>query len=271
MIVVMDELPLVDRGGPRPAAPSGAPAAPPPGAAAPPPAAAFAAAPPAPSPTPPPAAAPPAASLAEAPPPPMADAPSPGAALPSPAPPARWRWVEGGVFLVALLALLGAAALWGNARERPDPARTLAVVVPPAGPASDFVLLDLAGRPVRLAELRGRVVLLNFWATWCAPCREEMPALEALARELGGQGLVVLTVNFEEAPETVRTFVREVGLTLPVLLDADGAVARRYRVTALPASFLVARDGALVGSVLGYRDWRGAAARAYLQGLLARG
>jgi thiol-disulfide isomerase/thioredoxin len=112
------------------------------------------------------------------------------------------------------------------------------------------------------------VVFLNFWATWCPPCREEMPAMQALAGALEKQGLVVLAVNYEESAETAEAFVRETGLTLPVLLDGEGAVARRYRVTGLPASFFVDRRGALVGSVLGIRDWQGAAARRYIEGLL---
>ena len=178
--------------------------------------------------------------------------------------------LEVGAFAAALLALLAGAALWGNGRERPEAERPFAVVRLPPAPAPDFALRDLAGRPVRLADFRGRVVFLNFWATWCAPCREEIPAMQALARDLADRGLVVLAVNYEERPDVVRAFARDTDLGLAILLDADGVAARQYRVTGLPASFFVDRRGALVGSVFGLRDWRAPAARVYVDGLLAR-
>jgi thiol-disulfide isomerase/thioredoxin len=189
-----------------------------------------------------------------------------------PRPPERRRCgLEVGAFAAALLALLAGAALWGNSRGgRPEAEHSFAVVRLPPAPAPDFTLRDLARRPVRLADFRGRVVVLNFWATWCAPCREEIPAMQALARDLADRGLVVLAVNYEERPDVVRAFARDTDLGLAVLLDADGAAARRYRVTGLPASFFVDRRGALVGSVVGLRDWRAPAAREYVDGLLGR-
>lgn len=93
--------------------------------------------------------------------------------------------------------------------------------------------------------------------------------METLARELGPQGLTVLAVNHKEGPALVSGFVRERGLGFPVLLDAEGAVAERYRVIGLPATYLVDRRGAVVATVLGLRDWSGREARAYLRGLLA--
>jgi len=135
-------------------------------------------------------------------------------------------------------------------------------------PLPGLTLADLDGRALDPASWKGKVLLVNFWATWCGPCREEMPAMQALGRELADRGLVVLAVNYEESPDRVRRFLRDAGLSLPVLLDAEGAVARQYRVTALPASFFVDRRGTLVGSVLGIRDWRGSAARRYVDELL---
>jgi thiol-disulfide isomerase/thioredoxin len=195
----------------------------------------------------------------------------PSSPVDAPVPPERRRGgLEAGAFAVALLALLAGVALWGHGRERPEAERPLDVVRLTPAPAPDFTLHDLAGRPVRLADFRGRVVFLNFWATWCAPCREEIPALQTLARDLAARGLVVLAVNYEERPDVVRAFARDTDLGLAVLLDADGAAARQYRVTGLPASFFVDRGGALVGSVFGVRDWRGPAARVYVDGLLGR-
>jgi len=93
--------------------------------------------------------------------------------------------------------------------------------------------------------------------------------MQALARELDRQGLVVLAVNYQEGVQAVRQFTREAGFALPVLLDTDGAVTRQYRVMVLPTSVLIDRRGALVGTVLGFRDWAAPQARAYLRGLLA--
>jgi thiol-disulfide isomerase/thioredoxin len=194
---------------------------------------------------------------------------------PEPTPPpdrpsGRRRWLEAVGLILGLTGLLVVAALWSQPAPRGDAdgADSFDVARVAPAPAPDFELAGLDGKTLRLAELRGRVVFLNFWATWCPPCREEMPAMQALAGELEKQGLVVLAVNYEESAETAEAYARETGLTLPVLLDGNGAVARRYRVAGLPASFFVDRRGALVGSVLGIRDWQGAAARRYIEGLL---
>jgi peroxiredoxin len=171
--------------------------------------------------------------------------------------------------LILLGGAIGAAAYWG--RSAPVGRAAAFPVSRPAETivAPDFELSDLSGRPARLHDFRGRVVLLNFWATWCAPCVEEMPALQLLAQELGPQGLTVVGVNAREPRSKVEAFVREHGLRFPVLLDADGRVGQAYQVFALPATFVVDRRGSLVGTVLGIRDWAGPDARAYLRQLLA--
>lgn len=171
--------------------------------------------------------------------------------------------------LVLLGGAIGVAAYWG----RPGPAGR-ADAFPVGRPAeiiaaSDIELSDLAGQPARLRDFRGRVVLLNFWATWCAPCREEMPALQVLAQELGPQGLAVVGVNLKEPRSKVEAFVQEHGLRFPMLLDTEGRAGQAYQVFALPATYVVDRRGMLVGAVLGIRDWVGADARAYLRQLLA--
>jgi|GEM_PF-763496 len=110
---------------------------------------------------------------------------------------------------------------------------------PMAQPLPDVTLLDASGAPVSLAELRGRPLLLNVWATWCPPCDGEMPALEALHQQQGGAGAQVVAVNLQEASPVVAAYLAEKGLTLPVLLDGAGELAAQLDVTYLPTTFFV--------------------------------
>ncbi len=108
--------------------------------------------------------------------------------------------------------------------------------------APDFMLEDMDGTSWRLSELQGKVVLLNFWATWCGPCREEMPHLENLHRRFAEQGLVVLGVN-DETADRARQFLEETGITFPNLHSADGQEFRLYAIDAIPTSLIVDRSG----------------------------
>jgi len=127
----------------------------------------------------------------------------------------------------------------------------------------------VGGARVSLENLRGRVVLVNFWASWCAECRPEMPALEELHRELGPEGLSIVGVNFREDEGTVARYARDLGLTFPLVLDPKGAIGAEYGVFGLPATFLVGRDGRAVAFAVGIRDWESAQAKALIQALLA--
>ena len=129
-------------------------------------------------------------------------------------------------------------------------------------------LIGLDGRSFTLADLRGKVVFLNFWATWCVPCRAEMPALDNLYRAYREHGFLVLAVNFKQTPDEVRRFVEETRVTFPTALDPEGAVSRALKVRGLPVSFLVGRDGTLQWKAIGARDWDGPDGRAYLDRLL---
>lgn len=135
--------------------------------------------------------------------------------------------------------------------------------------APDLTLEDLSGKRISLKSLKGRVVCLNFWATWCIPCRQEMPSMEKLHRELKEQGLEVIAVNFREDQSEVRKFVEELGLTFTILLDKDGKVFEQYGAWALPLSHFINRKGEFVGKVAGYRKWDGAEAKAFFRELLA--
>lgn len=129
-------------------------------------------------------------------------------------------------------------------------------------PALDLPLHD--GGRWRLAEARGQVVLLNFWASWCEPCRAEMPSLELLEQRHEKQGLQVAAVNFRETDRAVSRYLEQSALTLRILRDADGAAARAFGVRIFPTTVAIARDGRVRFSVTGECDWTGAAARAWL-------
>ena len=117
--------------------------------------------------------------------------------------------------------------------------------------APDFTLTDLDGNSVRLADFRGQAVFLNFWATWCPPCRAEMPDIEALHRKYRDRGVVVLGVDLRESESTVRTYLERGGYTWTFLIDTTGRVASAYRVSAIPTSFFIDREGVIRAVVIG--------------------
>jgi cytochrome c biogenesis protein CcmG/thiol:disulfide interchange protein DsbE len=119
--------------------------------------------------------------------------------------------------------------------------------------APDFELKTLAGETTKLSDLRGQAVLINLWATWCPPCREEMPTLEKMYNEYKEQGLVILGVNmtYQDDPQAVLPFVQKYELTFPILLDETGRVGNAYQLKSLPSSYFIKRDGMINEVVLG--------------------
>jgi peroxiredoxin len=135
--------------------------------------------------------------------------------------------------------------------------------------ASDFTVSLVGGDTLKLAGQRGKPVLINFWATWCAPCREEMPAMERLYLKHRERGFVLLAVSVDSDVSLVKPFLQKHKLTFPVALDAKMDLANTYGVRALPASFLVDRNGYLAALALGPRAWDNRAAHTLVEGLLA--
>jgi thiol-disulfide isomerase/thioredoxin len=121
--------------------------------------------------------------------------------------------------------------------------------------AVDFSLPLLSGGTRSLSEMTGEFVFLNFWATWCPPCREEMPSMEVLYREMADAPFGMFAVNVQEDRDTVQQFIDEFGYTYPILLDSDGTLSSNYGVRGIPTSFFIAPDGTVLGMLIGTRYW----------------
>jgi peroxiredoxin len=123
--------------------------------------------------------------------------------------------------------------------------------------APDFELPDLNDKEIRLSDYRGKVVFLNFWATWCKPCREEMPSMEVLYKNFEKDGLVILAVSIDRVTtkKEIPPFVKSLSLTFPVLVDSWGQTDKRYKLMGVPETYIIDREGILREKVIGPRDW----------------
>jgi thiol-disulfide isomerase/thioredoxin len=137
------------------------------------------------------------------------------------------------------------------------------------GATPALALPDVSGTRIDLGDLRGKVVLVNFWATWCPPCRAEMASIELLKEAFAGQPLEVLAVNYGESREKVAAFVKRTSLGLPVLLDSESRVAAAWGVKGLPMSFLIDARGRIRYWLFGEREWNDAESRRVVGELLA--
>ena len=167
-------------------------------------------------------------------------------------------------FAAVLLIVAGTAFGFISLQERKGYGLRPGTAVP------DFRLPSLAGGATDLGSLRGRVVLVNFWATWCPPCVEEMPSLERLHRTLGPEGLVVVGISEDADEKAARDFAQRLGLTFPILRDAEAQTAAAYRATGYPETFVIGRDGTLLSTFVGPAEWDTPEALGYFRGLLPR-
>lgn len=127
-------------------------------------------------------------------------------------------------------------------------------LIPDKPPATDFQLPDLDGKPHRLSDYRGKMVLINFWATWCKPCRKEMPAIDKVDKQLKEKGLVVLAVHVGPSLDNIKKFLTTTPVGLKLLIN-DAIGLPGWRVTGLPVTYLVDREGRLIAWALGERQW----------------
>ena len=164
-------------------------------------------------------------------------------------------WDSKTTWRVLMALLLGLGILWIALSRVPQEealARSQRPPSPQAGfAAPDFTLQTPDGQTLSLSDLRGQAVLLNFWATWCPPCRAEMPAIQQVYQKYRDRGFTVLAVDVQETDAQVAAFVQEQGLTFPILMDRDGAVSAAYQVKAMPSTFFIDRDGIIRQVTLG--------------------
>ena len=171
-------------------------------------------------------------------------------------------------FLLVALALFAAAAPTASASG--DPAAALSLMSPkPVKPAKDFRVSAPDNRPLNLADFKGKVIFLNFWATWCKPCEDEMPGMERLYQKYKDKGLVVLAISEDaDGAGAVPPFVKKHGLTFPIGLDPKMSVSASYGVWALPSTFIIDRQGNRAHFANGPREWDGQAARDLFESML---
>jgi peroxiredoxin len=176
---------------------------------------------------------------------------------------ARQQWLIVGVIVLLLAVTLAAATHFLGDELFP-------IAVGMDAPPITGKTLDSAPRAKSLADYKGKVVLLNIWATWCGPCREEMPSMEKLYKEFASQGLVIVAVSVDDpgTEQQIRDFVKEFGLTFEILHDPDKKTAQRYQVTGYPESFIIGREGTIRRKVFAAADWSSETNRTLIRELL---
>ena len=176
----------------------------------------------------------------------------------------RRQWLV----VLAVVLVLGTGAVIATRVLR---AELTAVAVGSQAPPFSGVTVDGAPRTKTLADYAGHVVLLNVWATWCAPCRVEMPSMEALYHDFASKGLRVVAVSVDQiaGPKEIREFANELGLTFEILHDTAQAIVRAYQVNGYPQSFVIGRDGTIRRKWIGAENWNSPSNRALMAALLA--
>ncbi len=157
--------------------------------------------------------------------------------------------------LLRLLLIIVLAGIGGGVTAEPPPQRELLTPVPGAPLARDFDLPDMDGKRHRLSDYRGKVVIVNFWATWCPPCRKELPSMNRAWARLQKAGVMMLAVNVGESEDVIFPFMADYPIDFPVLLDQEGEIIDRWPVRGLPTTFVIDPHGRLVYQAIGGREW----------------
>ena len=172
------------------------------------------------------------------------------------------------LMLIVVILILVCGSLYLYTSNNSQPTYDSVKAVAPGLPAPDFQLEDNKGNLVALSALRGKVVLVNFWATWCPPCRAEMPSMERLNNAMAGEDFVLLAINIEEnGRSSVAELLQKTPHTFPILYDEQGVVQELYGVYKFPESFVITKDGMIDDKVVGAIDWAHPETIAYFRGL----
>lgn len=168
------------------------------------------------------------------------------------------------VILIVLLFLAGTIVIFASRQENKSE-------VPEKKLAPPLEVMDAAtGQALNLSQLKGKVVFVNFWATWCPPCKEEMPSIEALHRALAANdSFLMVTIVYKDDPITAADYLLKNNYTFPLYIDKDGISAKRYGVTGVPETYLIDKKGVLKKRIIGPADWNSPEARAFINSLLS--
>ena len=184
--------------------------------------------------------------------------------------PVKPKFIHPQILLVLLstsLASLSSPAAWAQAKIDYKVVPILQQMKDTA-PTPEIALGTLEGKKVSLKDFRGKIVLLNFWASWCVPCREEMPAMEKLYQEYKEKNFVILAIAVKDSKQDTLNFVKELKLTYPIALDPDAKVGQEYGAWGLPVTYLIGPKGEALARGWGPADWYGSAARKLIKDLL---
>ena len=172
------------------------------------------------------------------------------------------KWVPFGALLLISLTVTGFWKVEKGREVAPKPV-SQSTAAPTQQPqpvmegvtAPGFTLSSVAGNEINLEDYRGKFVFLNIWATWCAPCREEMPSMQSLYEKMAGTNFEMLALSIDAGKEEVAQFVEEFGLTFPVPLDPEQKISPQYKITGVPETFLIGPDGVVMHHIIGPGDW----------------
>ena len=175
------------------------------------------------------------------------------------------------ISLLLLAVALGVATGCKKENGAPKPAAKAVAMAVEGSVAPDFTVKDLAGREVKLSSLKGKVVMVNFWATWCPPCKEELPSMMKLQQSMTGKQFQMMAISIDEGgKEAVESYFKKSGTALPAYLDLDGEASRSYGTTGVPETFIVDKAGIIRKKVVGGMDWGSPEVVTYLDGLLKK-
>jgi peroxiredoxin len=171
--------------------------------------------------------------------------------------------------LTILFVVIAAALVILLLRSERDSTVTSTRQIQVGSPAPNFTFPDLNGQQINFSDHRGKVVLVNIWATWCAPCRQEMPSMQKLYERFKGENFEILAVSIDSTGrEAVAPFMRKLNLTFPALLDPKGDIGPLYGATGVPESFIIDKEGIVVQKIIGPIDWATPQAFQFFQDLI---